>query len=247
MNFNKKVFLVTGGSSGIGKAVAHDLVQEGAIVYITGRNETKLKQVAEEIGAKAIHADVSNDSDIEKTFDVILSENQQLDGLINNAGIAGSDWPEVDKLKRSLFEEVYQINVFGAAVMGAKAAEIFKKQQSGNIVNIASTAGLKGFARGSVYASSKFALRGITQCWQAELRPYNVRVMLVNPSEVPTAFNQESREERPDEAKKLTSEEISHAILSALKMDDRGFIPELTVWATNPFYKLRKCWIFSQT
>ncbi len=235
MNFKNAVFIVTGGSSGIGKATAKDLVNEGAVVYITGRDETKLNQVANEIGAKAILADVSNDSDIEKTYKTVIDEQGRLDGLINNAGIAGSDWPEVDQLTRAQFEEVYQVNVFGAAVMGAKAAEIFKKQKSGNIVNIASTAGLKGFAKGSIYSSSKFALRGITQCWQAELRPYNVRVMLVNPSEVPTAFNQESREERPDEAKKLTSEEISHSILSALKMDERGFIPELTVWATNPF------------
>lgn len=235
MNFKNAVFIVTGGSSGIGKATAKDLVNEGAVVYVTGRDEAKLNQVANEIGAKAILADVSNDSDIEKTYKSVIDEQGRLDGLINNAGIAGSDWPEVDQLTRAKFEEVYQVNVFGAAVMGAKAAEIFKKQKSGNIVNIASTAGLKGFAKGSIYSSSKFALRGITQCWQAELRPYNVRVMLVNPSEVPTAFNQESREERPDEAKKLTSEEISHSILSALKMDERGFIPELTVWATNPF------------
>ena len=75
----------------------------------------------------------------------------------------------------------------------------------------------------------------MTQCWQAELRPHNVRVILINPSEVTTAFAQENRIERPEKDNKLRGVEIAHATISALEMDDRGFIPELTVWATNPF------------
>ena len=234
MNLTNQVFLVTGGSSGIGRATAIDLIKEGAKVAITGRDEAKLQAVASEIGAFAIHADMASDADIERMFKETLDQFGRLDGLINNAGIGGA-WKEVDELSRADIDAIYQVNVYGAAIAGGKAAAIFKEQGSGAIVNIASTAGLKGFARGSVYASSKFALRGMTQCWQAELRPHNVRVMLVNPSEVPTAFGQESREERPEEAKKLSSHEISHAILNGLKMDVRGFIPELTVWATNPF------------
>ncbi|NND95632.1 MAG: SDR family NAD(P)-dependent oxidoreductase, partial [Flavobacteriales bacterium] len=81
---------------------------------------------------------------------------------------------------------------------------------------------------------SKFALRGMTMCWQHELRPFNIRVMLINPSEVTTAFNQEDRVEREDEKGKLTAAEIAHTIRYALEMDARGFIPELSVWATNP-------------
>ena len=67
------------------------------------------------------------------------------------------------------------------------------------------------------------------------MRGDNIRVMLINPSEVPTAFNNKQRKERGDEPKKLSSNEIAHAIISAIEMDDRGFIPELNVWATNPF------------
>ena len=120
-------------------------------------------------------------------------------------------------------------------MMTAKVAPIFKKQMSGDIVNIASTASLKGYQNGTIYAASKFALRGMTQCWQAELRPYNVRVIQVNPSEVPTAFGREDREERPLDPKKLSPAEIAHVVVAALKMDNRGFIPELSVFATNPF------------
>jgi len=120
-------------------------------------------------------------------------------------------------------------------MMAKYAANLFKKQNSGNIINIASTAGTKGFANGTVYSSSKFALRGMTQCWQAELRKYNVRVILVNPSEVLTAFGDDEGKERKEVPNKLRSYEIAHTIVSTLEMDDRGFIPEVTVWATNPF------------
>ena len=119
--------------------------------------------------------------------------------------------------------------------MGQKAAAIFKAQNAGNIVNIASTAATKGFPNGTIYASSKWALRGMTQCWQGDLRKHNVRVILMNPSEVATAFGNEERVEREAADNKLRSEEIAHAIVAALEMENRGFIPEFAVFATNPW------------
>ena len=119
--------------------------------------------------------------------------------------------------------------------MAREAAKLFKAQLSGNIINISSTAGRKGFAHGTVYAASKFALSGMTECWRDELRKFNVRVMQVNPSAVPTAFNVEDRTEKELQDNKLTPTEIAFAIKSMLEMDNRGFIPELSVWATNPF------------
>nr|MBA3901950.1 short-chain dehydrogenase [Bacteroidota bacterium] len=76
---------------------------------------------------------------------------------------------------------------------------------------------------------------GMTQCWQADLRKYNVRVMGINPSYVATAFGTVDGVEKTAEPNKLTGTEIAHTIKSALEMDVRGFIPELSVWATNPF------------
>ncbi len=75
----------------------------------------------------------------------------------------------------------------------------------------------------------------MTQCWQAELRPYNIRVSLVNPSEVASAFAAENREERDEQDNKLGGADIAHSIAAILEMRDKGFIPELSVWATNPF------------
>lgn len=233
MKIENKVFLITGGSSGIGKETAKKLIRLGGKVAITGLNEIKLNKVAQEIGALPIHADVSNDSDIDRTFKTMMSSFGQLDVLINNAGF-GKHQP-IEKLTRADFEQMFQVNVFGMAMMSQKAAEIFKQNQSGTIINIGSTSALNGYKTGAGYSSSKFAVRGLTQCLQAELRPHNIRVMLINPSEVTTAFGSIERTERSTEPKKLGTEEIAHTIISVLTMEDKGMIPELNIWATNPW------------
>ena len=234
MKIKDSTFLVTGGSAGIGKATAKLIIEKGGKVAITGRDKSKLEKVAKEIGAFPIHADVAVENDVHKSYDLFVKQFGKLDCLINNAGI-GDCWNELTELDMKAFHKVYDVNVFGAALMASEAAKLFKKQKSGNIVNIASTAATKGFANGTVYASSKFALRGMTQCWQAELRKYNVRIILVNPSEVTTAFGDGERKEKPEVKNRLRPLEIAHTIVSILEMDDRGFIPEVTVWATNPF------------
>jgi len=234
MDLSNKNVLITGGSSGLGKAMAKMLIEEGAKVAITGRDKEKLEEVANNLGAKAIHADVTNESDVKNCFDIMQNDLGGLDILINNAGI-GSDRKPIDEIDLDEMRKVFEVNVFGLALMGKTAAQIFKKQMSGDIVNIASTSALKGYEGGSVYSASKFAVRGLSQNWQADLRKYNVRVFNVNPSYVPTAFNNPTREEREEKDNLLTSKEIAHAVVSSLKMDRRGYVPELTVHATNPF------------
>jgi 3-oxoacyl-[acyl-carrier protein] reductase len=233
VKIENSTFLITGGTMGIGHATAKLLIASGGKVAITGRDKTRTETAARELGAFPITADVANPEDVKRTYQAFLQEFGKLDCLINNAGLGL--FKRIEDCTVEDFEYIYRINVFGAALMAGEAAKLFKQQNSGNIINIASTAGTKGFEGGSIYASSKFALRGMTQCWQAELRKHNVRVILINPSEVTTAFNVSTREEKPEVPNKLRGEEIAHAIKSSLEMDDRGFIPELTVWATNPF------------
>ena len=135
----------------------------------------------------------------------------------------------------AIFEQIFNTNVFGLALSSKFIISVMKEQKSGTIINIGSSASVKGFAGGSVYAASKFAIRALTQCWQAELRPFNIRVCQLNPSEVTTAFYNEERRERAEVHNKLSPKEIAHSILSILEMEDKGFITELNVWATNPF------------
>jgi 3-oxoacyl-[acyl-carrier protein] reductase len=232
MEFSGKRILVTGGSSGIGKATAAALVSKGAKVAITGRNLAKLKSVAEEIGASAVSFDAADYTSIERGIEDTIDAIGGVDVLINNAGIG--EFGILEDIEPEMFERVLSTNVIGVAMITKAVIPHFKNQGGGHILNIGSTAAAKGFAGGSVYVASKFALRGMTQCWQAELRKDDIRVMLINPSEVTTAFGSGERKEREEVDSKLRPKEIADAIVGALAMDDRGFIPELAVWATNP-------------
>ncbi len=224
--------LLTGGSLGIGRETARVLVAAGARVVITGRDAARLRKAADTAGAFAVVADVANPDDIERTYQEGMAHLGGLDCLINNAGIG--TFQEMEQVTLDEFERTFAVNVFGAALMAARAVKIIKQQLSRrNIVNIGSTAALKGFAGGTVYGASKFALRGMTECWQQELRKHNIRVTLINPSEVATAFfDGKEYEAAPN---KLSTAEIAHAIKSVLAMEDRGMIPELAIWATNPW------------
>jgi 3-oxoacyl-[acyl-carrier protein] reductase len=232
MNLNNAVALITGGSSGIGRAVAQSLVAAGAHVAITGRNKHRLTEAAQAVGAHPIQADVSHEAEVTRTYAEVLDKFGDLDIVVNNAGV-GVFKPLAD-LPLTEFETVFATNVTGPMLMAREAAKIFMKRNRGNIVNIASTAALRGAANGTAYYGSKFALRGMTECWRTELRKYNVRVFLVNPSEVLTGFAATAGFPQKVNESKLRSEEIAHMIRAALEMDDRGFTPELSVFATNP-------------
>ncbi len=234
MNVKGKHIIVTGGSLGIGKETAINLIEKGAVVLVTGRSQERLDEALTDIECHTVAFDIGDTSNIEQNAKKCLALlNGKVDVLINNAGIG--ERKSIEELSIESFMKVFNVNVFGLALFTKQIVPIMKKNQGGTIINIGSTASLKGYQTGSIYASSKFAVRCLTQCWQAELRPYNIRVCQINPSEVTTAFGSPDRIERDEVHNKLTSKEISHAITSAIEMDDRGFINELNVWATNPF------------
>jgi 3-oxoacyl-[acyl-carrier protein] reductase len=232
MNLTDKIALVTGGSTGIGRAVAESLLAAGAKVAITGRDRARLETTARAIGAHPVQADVSNEEDVERTYKEVLDTFGDLDILVNNAGL-GVFKPLVD-MDLASFERVIATNVTGAMLMGREAAKIFVGRHAGHIVNMASTASLRGAAGGTAYMTSKFALRGMTECWRAELRKHNVRVMQINPSEVITDFAATAGFAQADHPSKLQSADIAHMVTAVLEMHDRGFTTELTVFATNP-------------
>jgi len=233
MNLSGATALVTGGSSGIGFAIAKILTQAGAKVAITGRDRKRLVAAGTAIGAHPILADVSKEADVLRSYKELFQIFDHLDILVNNAGV-GVLKPLVE-MDLASFEQVFVTNVTGAMLMAREAAKHFVERQHGNIINIGSTAAVRGAANGTAYYGSKFALRGMTECWRAELRPYNVRVILVNPSEVLTDFYATAGLPQDKEnPTKLRGDDIAHAVKSTLEMDDRGFMTELTVFATNP-------------
>ena len=232
MNLKNAVALITGGTSGIGRAIAQSLAASGAHVAITGRDKKRLAETARELGVHPIHADVAVEADVERTYREVLQKFGDLDILVNNAGIGV--FKNLVDMERKEFEAVFATNVTGTMLMGREAAKIFVKRNRGNIVNIASTAGLRGAPNGTAYYASKFALRGMTECWRAELRKNNIRVFLVNPSEVVTNFFSTAHLPQKDNASKLRSEDIAYVVKAMLEMEDRGFAPEVSIFATNP-------------
>jgi len=232
MDLNTAKVIITGGSTGIGYETAKQLINKGAKVVICSRNKTDLEKAAQEIGAIAIQADISNEAEVKVLF---KEANEKLGGvnvLVNNAGI-GYLAP-LTETSEDDFTRIWETNVKGAFLVAKEAANYFIAQNEGNIVNIASTAGQKGFATGTAYCASKFAVSAMTECWRAELRKNNIRVMQVNPSEVVTPFGTKLGYEAQNVDSKLKPSEIAHTIVSMLEMDNVGFITEATVWATNP-------------
>jgi 3-oxoacyl-[acyl-carrier protein] reductase len=235
MDLKNAAVLVTGGSCGIGFETARLLRLRGARVAICARHGDMLETAAKEIGAFPIVADVSKEDDVQRLIGAVVKEYSDYNVLINNAGF-GAFTPLVDLTAEEFFR-VWQTNVLGAMLVARETAKYFVGRSYGTIVNISSTAGQRGFANGSSYCSSKFALHALTECWRAELRQYNIRVMQVNPSEVLTSFGEghsSADSAKPDNPTKLHASDIAGLIASMLEVEDRGFVTESTIWATNP-------------
>ncbi len=230
MDISNARVLVTGGSRGIGKETARLLVERGAKVAICGRDDATCQEAASELGCLGIRADVAEAADVQSLIEQTVQGLGGYDVLINNAAI-GTFGKLVDTDPADM-ERVWRVNVLGAFLVAQATAKHFVAAGKGDIVNVGSTAARKGFEGGTAYASSKFALSGLTECWRAELRRHGVRVMQINPSEVQTGFGNGVQ---PDaNPTKLQSKDIAQAMVDMLAMADRGFITETTVWATNP-------------
>ena len=223
-------FLITGGSQGIGAAIVAHAREAGHDVVFTGRQQDAIDGVAKTTGAHGVKADVNNDADNARAVEFALKKMGGVDVLINNAGvgyIADVGSIEMDRL-RSLFGT----NVFGMVDMANRVVPGMIKQGSGDIINIASTSGTKGAKGYTAYAGSKWAVRGITQCWQAELRPHGIRVMCLLPSEVQTNWMGRTGRNNPN---KLYARDIAATIFAALDMPRNVLWPEVPVFANNPW------------
>lgn len=223
-------FLVTGGSQGIGAATVEAARRAGHEVVFTGRDERLIEEVAGRTGAHGLRADVAVPDDNARTVEECSRRMGGVDVLINNAGYAYR--AEIGDLDLDAMREMFDTNVFGLVDVTNRVVPLMKAQGRGDIVNVASTSGMKGGAGGTAYGGSKWALRGISQCWQAELRPHGIRVVSLCPSEVQTGFGGRHGRNNPN---KLFAEDIAATIMAAIDMPRRALWPELAVFATNPW------------
>lgn len=180
-----KVVLITGASAGIGESIAQTLLQHNFTVYAAARRTEKMQPLAA-AGAKLISLDVTSEPSMLAAVQQVLSQSGRIDVLINNAGYgaygAMEDVPlEVARLQM-------EVNLFGLARMTQLVLPAMRAQHSGTIVNISSIAGKIAMPLSAWYHTSKFAVEGLSDCLRMEVRPFGIRVVLIEPGSIATEF-----------------------------------------------------------
>nr|WP_294779833.1 3-ketoacyl-ACP reductase [uncultured Flavobacterium sp.] len=233
---NKNAF-ITGAGKGIGKAVAIALAKEGVNLILVSRTKSDIDQLAEEtakLGVKtlALAADVSDINSINTAAEKALAEFNHIDILINSAGIAS--FGKFLELEPEAWERIIQVNLMGTYFTTRAIIPNMIERQTGDIINISSTAGLNGNALTSAYSASKFAVLGLTDSLMQEMRKHNIRVTALTPSTVATDMAKDLNLTDGNPEKVMQSEDMADLIIAQLKLNRRVFIKNSSIWSTNP-------------
>lgn len=236
---NNKTALITGAGKGLGKAIALALAAEGVNLALIARTESDLKKVADE--AKEINstinvvyatADVSNFDDVAKVCTKIATSLGSIDILVNNAGIG--KFGKFLELEVTEWENIVKTNLFGPYYFIKHILPQMLERKNGDIVNISSTAGLKGAPLTSAYSASKFGLMGLSESLMYEARKSNIRVFTLTPSTIATdlAIENKLTDGNPDTT--LQPEDFAELLVAHLKLPRRALVKEVSLWSTNP-------------
>lgn len=244
MDFNKKVVLITGASSGIGKATAIKLAKEGASVILCARSEDELEGLKDKIekeGGKAlaIKTDVTKPADFDKAVSQTLAEFGTIDVLINNAGLMPLSY--VEKLKTDEWEKMIDVNIKGVLNGVAAVLPTMRKNKSGHIINISSSAAYNYFPGGAVYCATKAAVKMFSEGLRKELAPlYGINVTSIEPGAVDTnlldTITDDDIKEKLQGMKEMTTleaEDIANSIFYALNQPDRVNINDVYLMPTE--------------
>ena len=226
MNPQDAVTLITGASSGIGEATARAFGRLGGRVVLAARRADRLETLAREIeagGAQAlpVAADLSRLPDIQRLLDATLERFGRLDVLVNNAGFGRLDWLEkLDPVKD--IEAQFAVNVLGVVQTTRLALPVMIRQRAGHIINMASMAGWVATPTYSIYAASKFAVRGFSEALRREVRPWGIHVSVLYPGGVQTEFASHAgirRKTRASTPKSwvLTADDVARAIVQVVR------------------------------
>ncbi len=184
IDLSGKIAIVTGGTRGIGKAVAEEFRDAGAIVYITGRKTETIKKISSEIGVKGMKMDVSNAEDVDKGIEDILKAEGKIDVLVNNAGITKDKL--FIRMSRKDWDSVIDVNLNGIYNVTRAVVPSMVKARSGVILSISSVVAFTGNVGQVNYSASKSAIIGMTKSLSRELAPRNIRVNAIAPGYIET-------------------------------------------------------------
>ena len=229
--------LITGAGKGIGKALAIALAKEGVHIALLSRTLSDLEKVAKEIRTYGVEviitvADVSSITSVNSAAEKVLNGFGSVDILINNAGI-GKFGSFMD-LEPAEWEQVLNINLMGPYYVTRAFLPQMITRKTGDIINIASTAGLKGHAMTSAYSASKFGLLGLTDSLMQEVRKHNIRVNAFIPSTVATDMALDLNLTDGNPEKVMQPEDVAELLVSQLKLNRRVMLVNSSIWSTNP-------------
>lgn len=189
---NPKTVLITGCSSGIGRAAALAFLEEDWTVYATARNPADIETLGEH-GCEIATLDVTKDEDVARVVDRILDEHGTIDCLVNNAGY-GRLGP-IEDVPVDAVERQFEVNVYGPHRLIRAVLPHMRREGDGTIINVSSTAGRVSFPGGGVYCGSKFALEAISDALRNEVSEFGIDVVVIEPGPVKSAFKRRAIEE----------------------------------------------------
>ncbi len=239
MPYLKQHAIITGGSSGIGKATAKLLAYQGADISIIARDQTKLTLAKKEIEGVSINpeqkiidivADVANREQAEQAIKNAIAQLGSPNLLITCAGIAYPDYFE--KLPLEIFEKTMAVNYFGSLYCLKSALPSMKQQKKGHIVLVSSGAGLIGVYGYTAYSPSKFALRGLAESLRLEIKPFGINLSIVYPPDTQTPQLEQENKTKPAETKKITqtaktwsAEDVANVIVKGIEKKKIAIAP----------------------
>ena len=254
MKYLNRHAIITGGSSGIGKAVAMLLARQGANLSLIARDRHKLQNARQEIAEVTINseqkiftvvADVANYEEITTAIQQAIARLGTPKLLVTSAGIAHPGY--FTDIPLEIFERTMAVNYFGSLYSIRAALPAMIETQQGNIVLISSGAGLIGIYGYTAYCPSKFALRGLAESLRGELKPKNIKLTIVYPPDTDTPQLAEENKIKPPETKKITAtaktwspEAVAEQILRGIEQNKTAIAPGAELTILNRFHSLLK-------
>jgi len=228
INLSNKSALVTGGTKGIGRAIAESLIKAGARITITARNEDEIAQAVSQLGDKATGqvCDVRDYNQVKSVF----AKLDYLDILVNNAGVG--IFGSVESMSVEDFRAVLETNLFGVFYCCHEAIPLMKKRGGGYIINISSLAGANPHAEMAAYNASKFGLNGFSEALMQEVRHDNIKVSYIMPGSVNTEFGGD--EPSDQKSWQLQPSDIAQVVMDLLEFPDRALPSRIEIRPSRP-------------